>query len=118
MALKHGRHLSFSFEIAYSVADYLDKDWPEDTEKAFDACQNIKLSILRQDGLAWLIDEIELLTTDELVTHDILLTEIEFVEFDSPNWTHASGYFGIDVYCASFGYAKELEARYENHINK
>lgn len=72
----------FSYDAALAVADYLDSD---DVTDAFNQCQ------FDYDGvrLSFLAEAEEMGVT---VTH---IHSISFVEFDSPNPHHASGYFDV-----------------------
>ena len=113
------RYYAFDFEIFYSVRDYrMDDDQIGRTyDQAFDRVENIGISTLRQDALKYLIDEMEILTKEELVENDLLLTNIKFEEFDSPNGTHATGYYNVEVHTKDMGFGVELETRYENIMN-
>lgn len=78
---------TFQFETCLSVADYAGVDG-HDAEEAFDSCSQDVEAAQKQA-----INEIQDLAPRQPIT----VRSVEFQEFDSGNWTHATAYFTVTV---------------------
>lgn len=78
--------VSFETEVALSVEDYIEvaggiQEAFEFASKEFDDAKEYFYEDLREGA--------------DVNREDVVIEEIEFNEFDSSNWTHASAYFFI-----------------------
>ena len=106
---------SIDLTMYYSVADFkkVPGNMRSDYDDAFKEIENLSISRLRQDAMKWLIDELEILTKEELVEYIMVFRNTSFDGFDSPNGFHASAYWNIEVWTEDFGFAMELKSRFD-----
>jgi hypothetical protein len=97
---------AFSFEIALSVADYVDTEATDgDDEIAFQNCEEDTDGALEQAR-----QEFKDVGAD---LTDCRFDIPRFVEFDSGNWTHAGGIFELTLY----GPPDKVLAAAQAHLN-